>query len=241
MHSTPLRPRKSSLSFPAEDDDDVEEEADEVVPDGVEEVELAKINLEKKEREQNLLLDDMKKLSFWCDTSNGKEPEKEQDLWMIYGGIAMLVQGLKKELVSAKKSRKEAYASLRMAMKKAAQVRLMEKEKNKSPSYAMRVILQINKVVWSMILDGKSFAEAEINDMIYDFDRDYKDVGISQFTTKYIVFKNCLPNAKSDTIVSAWKPPDEWVNKVMLRVDARQGAPKDGSSPFELFQVSALP
>jgi len=53
-----------------------------------------------------------------------------------------------------------------MAMKKAAQVRLMEKEKNKSPSYAMRVILQINKVVWSMILDGKSFAEAEINDMV---------------------------------------------------------------------------
>jgi len=24
----------------------------------------------------------------------------------------------------------------------------------------------------------------------------------------------------------------------MLQVDARQGAPKDGSSPFELFQVS---
>lgn len=94
MHSTPLRPRKSSLSFPAEDDDDVEEEADEVVPDGVEEVELAKINLEKKEREQNLLLDDMKKLSFWCDTSNRKEPEKERDLWMIYGGIAMLVRNL---------------------------------------------------------------------------------------------------------------------------------------------------
>jgi hypothetical protein len=51
-------------------------------------------------------------------------------------------------------------------MQKAAQVRLMEKEKNKSPSYAMRVFLQINKVVWSMILDGKSFAEAEINDMV---------------------------------------------------------------------------
>ncbi|KAM1331699.1 hypothetical protein ACFX2H_043830 [Malus domestica] len=31
-----FRPRKSSLSLPAEDDEDVEEEADEVVPDGVE-------------------------------------------------------------------------------------------------------------------------------------------------------------------------------------------------------------
>lgn len=53
-----------------------------------------------------------------------------------------------------------------MAMHKAAEQRLMEKEKNKSPSYAMRVSLQINKVVWSMLLDGKSFAEAEINDMV---------------------------------------------------------------------------
>nr|GMD43564.1 protein SABRE [Ipomoea batatas] len=45
--------------------------------------------------------------------------------------------------------------------------------------------MQINKVVWSMLVDGKSFAEAEINDMIYDFDRDYKDVGVAWFTTKY--------------------------------------------------------
>ena len=52
MYCTQCRPRKSSLSFPVEDDEDVEEEADEVVPDGVEEVELAKINLEKREREQ---------------------------------------------------------------------------------------------------------------------------------------------------------------------------------------------
>ena len=53
-----------------------------------------------------------------------------------------------------------------MAMQKAAQQRLMEKEKNKSPSYAMRISMQINKVVWSMLLDGKSFAEIEINDMV---------------------------------------------------------------------------
>lgn len=42
----------------------------------------------------------------------------------------------------------------------------MEKEKNKSPSYAMRISVQINKVVWSMLVDGKSFAEAEINEMV---------------------------------------------------------------------------
>jgi len=91
MHLTPLRPRKSSLSFP-EDDDDVEEEADEVVPDGVEEVELAKINLEKREREQKLLLDDIRKLSLWCDPSGDVHPEKESDLWMITGGRSMLVR-----------------------------------------------------------------------------------------------------------------------------------------------------
>lgn len=76
------------------------------------------------------------------------------------------MQGLKRELVSAKKSRKEASVSLRMALQKAAQLRLMEKEKNKSPSYAMRISLKINKVVWSMLVDGKTFAEAEINDMV---------------------------------------------------------------------------
>ncbi|WJX58042.1 hypothetical protein P8452_43540 [Trifolium repens] len=235
------KPPKSSLALSVEDDENVEEEADEVVPDGVEEVELAKIDVEKKEREQNLLLDDMKKLSFWCDPAKDMQPEKEPELWMIYGGIAMLVQGLKREVVTAQKSRKEAHASLRMAMQKAAQVHLMEKEKNKSPSFAMRIFLQINKVVWSMLLDGKPFAEAEINDMIYDFDRDYKDVGVSRFTTKYFVFKNCLPNAKSDMILSAWNPPAEWGKKVMLQVDARQGPPKDGSSPIELFQVEIYP
>lgn len=53
-----------------------------------------------------------------------------------------------------------------MALQKAAQLRLMEKEKNKSPSYAMRISMRINKVVWSMLADGKTFAEAEIKDMV---------------------------------------------------------------------------
>ena len=30
----------------------------------------------------------------------------------------------------------------------------------------MRISLQINKVVWGMLVDGKSIVEAEINDMV---------------------------------------------------------------------------
>lgn len=63
-----------------------------MVPDGVEEVELAKINLEKKEREQRLLLDDIRKLSLWCDASGDPHQEKESDLWMISGGRSLLVR-----------------------------------------------------------------------------------------------------------------------------------------------------
>ncbi|XP_040950170.1 protein SABRE isoform X4 [Gossypium hirsutum] len=234
------KPRKSSLSCPGEDDEDVGEEADEVVPDGVEEVELAKITLEQKEREQKLLLNDIKKLSIHCDTS-GDHLEKEGDCWMVNGERSILVQGLKRELINAKKSRKAASLSLRVALQKAAQLRLMEKENNKSPSYAMRISLQINKVVWSMLVDGKSFAEAEINDMIYGFERDYEDVGVAQFTTKYFVVRNCLRNDKSDMLLSAWNPPPEWGKKVMLHVDAKQGAPKDGNSSLDHFQVEIYP
>lgn len=63
-----------------------------MVPDGVEEVELAKINLEQTEREQKLLLDDIRKLSLRCDTSSDHYPEKEADLWMITGGRSALVR-----------------------------------------------------------------------------------------------------------------------------------------------------
>ncbi|WOG92852.1 hypothetical protein DCAR_0312129 [Daucus carota subsp. sativus] len=224
-----------------QDDEDVEEEADAVVPDGVEEVELARVNLEQKERMHKLLLDDIKKLSLCNNGTVEKDLEKDGNFWMITGGTAALVQRLNKELVDAKKSRKEASASLRVTLKEAAQIRLLEKEKNKSPSYAMRISMQMTKVVWGMLVDGKTFAEAEINDMIYDYDRDYKDIGVSRFTTKFFVVRNCLPNAKSDMVLSAWNPPSEWGKKVMLGVDARQGAPKDGDSPIELFQAEIYP
>ncbi|KAK9047048.1 hypothetical protein V6N11_052911 [Hibiscus sabdariffa] len=233
------KPRKSCFTCPGEDDEDEGEEADAVVPSGVEEVELAKITLEQKEWEHKFILNDIKKLSFHCDTS-GDNLEKEVDWWMVNGGKSSLVQGLKKELVTAKKLRKEALADLRVTMQKAAQQQLMEKE-NKTPSCAMRVSVHITEVVWSMLMDGKPFAEVEINDMIYDYDRDYKDLGVALFTTKSIIIRNCLPNAMSDTLLAAWNPPTEWGKKVLLRVDAKQGAPRDGNSVLELLQVDVYP
>ncbi|VFQ75190.1 unnamed protein product [Cuscuta campestris] len=232
--------RKVNLSYQVEDDD-VEEEADEVVPYGVEEVELARINHEQEERAIMLILDDIRKLSLCNDVCGEECSEKDMEPWVVTGGRSVLVQKLKEELASAKKSRKAASASLRTALQKAAQIRLMEKEKNKSPSHAMRIYLRINKVAWSMLIDGKSFAEAEINDMIYDFDRDYKDVGVAKFTIKFFVIRNCLLNAKCDMVLSAWNPPPEWGKKVMLHVDAKQGPPKDGHSPIELLQVEIYP
>ncbi|MQM05227.1 hypothetical protein Taro_038032, partial [Colocasia esculenta] len=151
------------------------------------------------------------------------------------------VHKLKTELGNIQKSRKAASAALRETLQRAAQLRLMEKEKNKSPSCAMRISMRINKVVWSMLADGKSFAEAEIINMIYDFDRDYRDIGVAQFTTKSFFVRNCLPNAKSDMLLSAWNAPPELGKNLMLRVDAKQGAPKDGNSPLDLFQVEIYP
>ncbi|KAM0897907.1 hypothetical protein ACQ4PT_022264 [Festuca glaucescens] len=233
------KPRKNSLQYPS-DDEDVEEEADEVVPDGVEEVELAKINLEQRERERKLLLDDIRSLAGTGDSHTGHvSAEIDNSFWMINSGKASLVEGLKRDLLNLQKSRKFASSALRKALQKAAQLRLMEKEKNKTPSCAMRISMKISKVVWSMLADGNTFAEAEISDMVYDFDRDYKDIGVARFTTKYFVVRNCMANAKCDTLLSAWNGPPE--KGVMLRVDAKQGAPKDGNSPLELFQVEIYP
>ncbi|XP_010440972.1 PREDICTED: protein KINKY POLLEN isoform X2 [Camelina sativa] len=230
-----------SLKLSGEEDDEVEEEIDEVVPDGIEEVELAKIELEKKERDRMSLLDDIRKLTQSESNSGNINLEKESDFWMITGGRPVLVEGLRKAYTSVQQSRKTAYTALRTSVKNTAELRLLEKDKNKRPSSAMRISLQISKVIWSMVLDGKTFAEVEIDNMIYDFNRDYRDIGIPQFTTRYVVLRNCLPNAKCDTVLSAWNPPPEWGKKVMLQVDARQGIPKDGQAPYELFQVEIYP
>lgn len=70
----------------------MEEEADAVVPDGVEEVELARVNLEQKERMHKLLLDDIKKLSLCNNGTVEKDLEKDGNFWMITGGTAALVR-----------------------------------------------------------------------------------------------------------------------------------------------------
>nr|XP_018450276.1 PREDICTED: protein SABRE-like isoform X1 [Raphanus sativus] len=233
----PATSHKSSLHFPTEDDD-IDDEIDEVVPYGIEEVELAKINLEEKEWEQRLILDDIRILSHHSDNVEDMHVEKKGDLWMISTRKSILVQRLKKELLYVQKSRKTASASLRIVLQKAANLRLMEK--NRSAPYAMRISLEINEVVWCMLVDGRAFAEAKINNMTYDFDRDYKDTGVARFTTKSFVVRNCLCNAKSDEVLSAWNPPPEWGKKFMLRVDAKQGTPKDGN-PLDLFHVEIYP
>lgn len=45
---------------------------------------------------------------------------------------------------------------------------------------------------------------------IFDFDRDYKDVGVALFTTKYFVVRNCLLYAKCDMVLSPWNAPSDW-------------------------------
>lgn len=86
------RPPKSSHSCPSDDNEDSEDEADELVPEGVEEVDLARINLEQKRRERKLLLGDIKTLTTATDISDGTDLSLENgDLWMVVGGKSTLV------------------------------------------------------------------------------------------------------------------------------------------------------
>lgn len=63
-----------------------------MVPDGVEEVELAKINLEQRERERKLLLDDIRSLAGTGDShTDHLSAEKDNSFWMINSGKASLV------------------------------------------------------------------------------------------------------------------------------------------------------
>lgn len=80
------------MSYSEGDDEDEEEEVDEVVPDGVEEVELARVDLEKKSRVQKLIQEDIRKLSLCTDVSTDMGPAKEGDLCIISGGRSILVR-----------------------------------------------------------------------------------------------------------------------------------------------------
>lgn len=65
-----------------------------MVPDGVEEVELAKINLEQRVREMKLLLDDRRSLTGYVDsgTDHCYSAVKDDFLWMISSGKTSLVK-----------------------------------------------------------------------------------------------------------------------------------------------------
>ncbi|CAM6099053.1 unnamed protein product [Calypogeia fissa] len=221
------KPRKRpSVQYVGDENstDEGEEEVDEVVPEGVEEVELARIKLEQSERDCRAVMGHwalMRRLGFGFQSAE--------------------IQMLEREFIAMRVERRSAYLTLRDTLQCAAQQRLMEKEKHRTPLAAMRISWAIDKFVWSMLCDGESFAEAEISSMILNVDRDFNDIGVARFTTKWFAVKNCLPGAKSDTVLSPWNPPAEWGRNVMLRVDAKQGAPEDGHSPLELFQVEIYP
>lgn len=86
--------RKSSLSYPVEDED-IEEEIDEVVPDGIEMVELARIDLEVKERERKLLIDDIRLILTYDDNPDPcLSPGKDCDFWMVTGTRSKLVSSI---------------------------------------------------------------------------------------------------------------------------------------------------
>ncbi|XP_024390151.1 protein SABRE isoform X3 [Physcomitrium patens] len=222
-----------------------EEEADEVVPDGIEEVELARIRLEQAQRDFRLLFRDLRTIglndlsgdfrSFTSSTSD------DEGLWMLSCPRSALALRLQAELIVRKDKLRGERKALRKALQGAAQQQLMVKEKNKTPSAAMRISWVFEKLVWSMLCDGDIFAEAEINSMTLNVDRDFKDVGVAKFTVKSFVVKNNLPSAKLNTVLAAWNPPKEWGRNSMLRVDAKQSAPKDGRSPLECFEVSIYP
>jgi hypothetical protein len=59
-----------------------------------------------------------------------------------------------------------AQSALRVTLQHAAQQQLMVKEQNISPSAAMQISWACDKIIWSMLCEGKSFAEVEINKMV---------------------------------------------------------------------------
>lgn len=243
------KPRKNSLLHPdeEEEEEEAEEEADEVVPEGVEEVELARIKLELAERRCRLLFDDIRKMKQFLMVEEQKGTDSCPDHNPLTGDRehTELVKKLELDFAGRCKARRAARASLRVALQRAAHQRLMEKEKYKTPSAAMSISWAIDKVVWRMLCDGTAFATAEISDMILNVDRDFNDQGVASFTMKSFIVQDCLQttklNAVHASLLSAWNPPAEWGRNCMLRVFAKQGAPKDGHSPLELFEVEVFP
>jgi len=77
------------------EEEGMKEESDEMVPEGVEEVELARIRLEQAQRECRLLIHDLQTLHHSPLDENVEEIQvpavQEGVLWMISGGRATLM------------------------------------------------------------------------------------------------------------------------------------------------------
>lgn len=83
----------------SDDNEDVGDEFDQLVPDGVEEVDLAKINLEQRRREHKLLLSDVKVLGVTTDITDGTDSSPDKfDLWMVEGSKLTLVRSQTKSV-----------------------------------------------------------------------------------------------------------------------------------------------
>ncbi|CAI5467939.1 unnamed protein product [Closterium sp. Yama58-4] len=72
---------------------------------------------------------------------------------------------------------------------------------------------------------------------LLNVDRDFNDIGMACFVIKSIAVRNCLPQAKSRLVLSAWNPPPNWSRHAMIRVVGKIGKPVDGVSPIETFEV----
>ncbi|CAI7876351.1 unnamed protein product, partial [Closterium sp. NIES-54] len=121
------------------------------------------------------------------------------------------VAALKGEYLVRRAYLRAARQECRAAVGRAAR---QQREKQKQPSSAVAVIWTIDRAAWSLLSDGHVFAEAEIQHMLLNVDRDFNDIGMACFVIKSIAVRNCLPQAKSRLVLSAWNPPPDWSRSV---------------------------
>eukprot|EP00850_Spirogloea_muscicola_P019602 SM000195S05249 [mRNA] locus=s195:34121:49736:+ [translate_table: standard] len=222
--------------------EDEEEERHEVVPDGIESVELAKIKLEVAERECQQCAADlraMKRAQFVNGSFRSLESvNTASKLWMVSADSRALVQRLEIELKARFQGRKAARIEVMSTLQQAAQA---QQEQAKQASPAMSISLALNRACWTLIADGEAFAEAQINGLMLHLDRDFNELGVARFEIKQFFVRNNLKTAKYEMLLSAWNPPQEWTRQSMLKVVGKHGAPVDGVSPILTFEVEIHP
>eukprot|EP00850_Spirogloea_muscicola_P021121 SM000237S08138 [mRNA] locus=s237:43058:57701:- [translate_table: standard] len=221
--------------------EDEEEERHEVVPDGIEAVELAKIKLEVAERECQQCAADlraMKRAQLNGSFRISESVNTASKLWMVSADSRALVQRLEIELRARFQGRKAARIEVMSTLQQAAQA---QQEQAKQASPAMSISLALNRARWTLIADGEAFAEAQINGLMLHLDRDFNELGVARFEIKQFFVRNNLKNAKYEMLLSAWNPPQEWTRQSMLKVVGKHGAPVDGVSPILTFEVEIHP